>query len=84
MREKEIKIIARGLRPPGPVLMVRKKLEEVELEGNLRIIVSSREAADDLIDYLKGIGAEQELDRAGDDYHVLVDLNSIKDRGVQP
>ncbi len=83
MKEREIKIIARGLRPPGPVLMLKKKLGEIELKGNLRVIVSSRDSAEDLIDYLKEIGADHELDRAGDDYHVLVDLGSINDKGVQ-
>jgi TusA-related sulfurtransferase len=79
MIKKEEKLIARGLSPPGPMMMLRKKIEEIEMSGNLRVIVSSAEAADEIISFSKEISAEYELDRVGDDYHVLINLDSCKE-----
>ncbi len=71
-------IIAKGLKPPGPLLVVKKKLQTVTSE-RVRIIVSNREAVDEIVDYLKGIEAPYELDRAGDDYHIIIDTTKMKD-----
>ena len=70
---EEIRIIARGLNPPGPLLLVKKRLEELK-GGRLRVIVSSEDAADELVNYFTGMDADVEIDRAGDDIHVVVDL----------
>ena len=78
MVQREEKIIARGLHPPGPLLMVKKRLREIELTGTLRIIVSSLEIAEELVEFFKSNSTDFELDRAGDDYHVIVNLDSYK------
>ena len=70
---EEKRIIARGLNPPGPLLLVKKKLGD-SATGNIRIIVSTEEAADELVDYFLGKGAKVEIDNAGEDIHVVVDL----------
>ena len=74
----EERIIAKGLNPPGPLLIVKKKIRSMR-GGNLRIIVSNQEAADELIEYFRERSAEAELDRAGDDYHVVVSLANFED-----
>lgn len=79
MIRKEEKLVARGLTPPGPLLMLKKKLKEIRREGNLRVIVSSTEAADEIISYIRGIPADYELDRVGDDYHVIMNLDSCEE-----
>jgi len=38
------------------------------------VIVSNEGAADELVDYFLGLGAKVEIDNAGDDIHVIVDL----------
>jgi TusA-related sulfurtransferase len=78
MVKREEKIIARGLNSPGPLLMVKKRLREIELTGTLRIIVSSLEIAEEIVEFFKSNSTYFELDRAGDDYHVIVDLDSYK------
>jgi TusA-related sulfurtransferase len=70
---EEIRIIARGLNPPGPLLLVKKRLEELR-GGRLRVIVSSEAAAYELVNYFTGMDADVEIDHAGDDIHVVVDL----------
>ena len=70
---EEKRIIARGLNPPGPLLLVKKKFDEFK-GGHLRVIVSSEAAADEQVDYFLGIGAKVEIDNAGEDIHVVVDL----------
>ena len=70
---EEKRIIARGLKPPGPLLLVKKQLEELR-GGRFRVIVSSDEAADELVDYFMGMDAGVEIDHAGDDIHIVVDL----------
>jgi len=70
---EEERIIARGLNPPGPLLLVKKRLEDLKCE-HLRIIVSSDDAADELVNYFLGMDAKVEIDSAGDDIHVVVDL----------
>lgn len=73
----EERVIAKGLNPPGPLLIVKKKVMSMQ-GGNLRVIVSNQEAADELIKYFRDRSAEAEIDRAGDDYHVVVDLTNFK------
>ena len=79
MIQEEERIIARGLHAPGPLLMVKKRLKEIEITGTLRVIVSSLEAAEELVDYSQSNSTDSELDRAGDDYHVIVNLDSYKE-----
>ena len=69
----EKRLIARGLNPPGPLLLVRKRIDEFMGE-HLRIIVSTEDAADELVDYFLEMGARVEIDNAGEDIHVVVDL----------
>ncbi len=76
----EERITARGLRSPGPLLIVKKRLRETDA-GRLRVIVSSAEAAEEIISFLVARGARAEADRAGDDYHVIADLSGYKDVG---
>ena len=70
---EENRIIARGLNPPGPLLLVKKRIDEFK-HGHLRVIVSSEDAADELVEYFLGMNAKVEIDNAGDDIHVVVDL----------
>ena len=74
----EERVIAKGLNPPGPLLIVKKKVRSMQ-GGNLRIIVSNQDAADELVEYFRDRSAEAEIDRAGDDFHVVVDLENFKD-----
>jgi TusA-related sulfurtransferase len=74
----EERITARGLRSPGPLLIVKKRLKTTDAL-RIRVIVSNREAADDLINFFETRGAVAELDRAGEDFHVVVDLTGFKD-----
>ena len=69
----ETRIIARGLNPPGPLLLVKKKLEQIR-SGQLRVIVSSEEAAAELVAFFKEQEIGVEIDRAGDDIHVVAEL----------
>ena len=78
LNQSEERISARGLRPPGPLLLVKKRLRDTEA-SRLRVIVSNREAADEIIEYLRSRGARAEVDQAGDDYHVIADLSQYKD-----
>lgn len=70
---EEKRIIARGLNPPGPLLLVKKRLEELR-GARLRVIVSSDDAADELVAFFSGMEVGVEIDHAGDDIHVIVDL----------
>lgn len=74
---EEERIVARGLRPPGPLLLVKKRLEAAAGK-RLRVIVSSEEAVRQLIEFFDGMGAPTETDRAGGDYHVIADLTLIE------
>ncbi|MBN1164954.1 MAG: sulfurtransferase TusA family protein [Candidatus Krumholzibacteriota bacterium] len=71
-------MLARGLKPPGPLLLVKKKLMTIESD-HIRVIVSFSEAVDELVRFFEERGAEVEIDMAGDDYHVLADLRNFKD-----
>jgi TusA-related sulfurtransferase len=74
----EERIVARGLKSPGPLLMVKKRLKTIDAR-RIRVIVSSREAAEDIVNYFESRGAAIELDRAGEDFHVVADLANFKD-----
>jgi TusA-related sulfurtransferase len=73
----EERIMAKGLNAPGPLLVVKKKLKGIEAQ-KLRIIVSNNEAAQELLLYFRERSAKAEIDRAGDDYHVVVDLENFE------
>ncbi len=75
---KEEKILARGLKAPGVLLLVKRSLQGISF-GFLRVIVSYREAADELVEYFETRGAETEIDVAGDDFHVIIDMKRFKD-----
>jgi hypothetical protein len=68
--DRELRINARGLSRPGPRLMVEAALEEGR-PACLRVVVSGREAADDVGTYLQALGAGVEIDAVGDEIHVL-------------
>ncbi len=74
----EERIIARGLHSPGPLLVVKKRLGEIKTK-QIRVIVSFSDAADELVRFFREGGASTEIDRAGDDFHVLADLKNFKD-----
>ncbi len=73
-KDYEERIIAKGLMPPGPLLLVQKKLATTNAE-RMRIIVSNREAADELEAFFSQRGMKTEIDRAGDTFHVVADLS---------
>jgi len=70
---EEKRVVARGLSSPGPLLLVRKRLDEYR-GGRLRVIVSYDDAADELVEFFMKKGARVELDHAREDIHVVVDL----------
>ena len=41
------------------------------------MIVSSEDAADELVEYFLDMGAQVEIDNAGEDIHVVVDLTEF-------
>lgn len=68
--DRELRINARGLSRPGPRLMVESALtgEQPDL---LRVVVSGREAAEDVAAFLQSAGATVDIDAVGDEIHVL-------------
>jgi TusA-related sulfurtransferase len=72
------KIMARGLKPPAPLLLVKNELKSIHPK-RIRVIVSSKEAVDQLVEYFESRKAETEIDTVGNDYHVVVDLSSFKE-----
>jgi TusA-related sulfurtransferase len=74
----EERVVARGLKSPGPLLIVKKRLKTLDA-ARIRVIVSSMEAAEDIVNYFETRGAATEIDRAGEDFHVVVDLAKFKD-----
>jgi TusA-related sulfurtransferase len=74
----EERIMARGLKSPGPLLMVKKRLKTLDAV-RIRVIVSSREAAEDIVNFFESRGAASEIDRAGEDFHVVVDMRTFRD-----
>ncbi|MBN2071233.1 MAG: hypothetical protein JW814_07220 [Candidatus Krumholzibacteriota bacterium] len=75
---KENKIVARGLKAPAALLLVKKNISGRQ-SGMLRIIVSFSDAVEALKDYFSDRGVNTEIDIAGDDYHLLVDMKNFKD-----
>lgn len=73
----ERRILARGLNPPGPLLIVKKELESTDAI-KLRVVVSSEGAALELQEYFRERSAKAEIDIAGDDYHVIIDLEHFE------
>ena len=73
----EERIVARGLRPPGPLLLVKKSLDST-IGRRMRVIVSSEEAVDELVAFFEELDVPTETDRAGDDYHVIADLSGLR------
>ncbi|OQX83034.1 MAG: hypothetical protein B6D63_06825 [Candidatus Latescibacteria bacterium 4484_7] len=78
MRNKETNIVAKGLNPPGPLLLVKKELKTLKTDS-IRVIVSNRESVDELVEYFEAHGGIVELDRVGEDHHIIVDLSNFKD-----
>lgn len=78
MNSYEERIIARGLRSPGPLLLLKKRMREIEAI-RLRIIVSYRDAANEIIAFLSQRGAKCEIDSAGNEFHVIADLSNFRD-----
>lgn len=68
--KNELRINARGLSSPGPRLMVESALEK-GLPELLRVVVSGREAADDVGACIETHGGNYEIDTVGDEIHVL-------------
>ena len=75
---KEIKIIARGLETPGVLLLVKKSISGIS-SGMVRIIVTNEEAVGEVRSFFKARGVETEVDIAGDDFHLLLDMNCFKE-----
>ncbi len=71
------KIMARGLKPPAPLLLVKNEMKTINT-NMIRVIVSNREAVDELVEYFESNGAETEIDTVGNDYHVVVDLSDFE------
>jgi hypothetical protein len=66
----ELRINARGLSAPGPRLMTATAIEKGR-PAALRVVVSTVAAANDLREYLVGLGAAAEVDQVGVEYHVV-------------
>ena len=75
---KEEKLLAKGLKAPGAILLVKRRLADVKARY-LRIIVTGSAVAEELLGYFDERGSRTEIDRAGDDYHVIVDMKNFKD-----
>jgi hypothetical protein len=76
----EERITAKGLKSPGPLLIVKKRLAE-RGAFRMRVIVSNREAAEELVAFFEARGGVAEIDPAGEDFHVVADLRRFKDNG---
>lgn len=74
----EERIMARGLKPPGPLLIVKKRLKARQ-SFRMRVIVSNKEAAQELLSFFEARGGVAEIDPAGEDFHVVVDLRKFRD-----
>jgi TusA-related sulfurtransferase len=74
----EERIMARGLKSPGPLLVVKKRLKDIDA-SRVRVIVSNRQAAEEIVDFIVARGGTAEIDAAGEDYHVVVDLARFED-----
>lgn len=79
----EVKIVARGLRHPGPVHMLRTQLAGQEPPPLVRVIVDSASAADGLAHYCKQRQVPAEIDLVGDEFHVLIRVGTHAPRLLQ-
>ena len=68
--------LARGLSSPGPRMMVESLLAK-ERPRLIRVVVSSRDAADDLSKYFEQMGAEIRVDSVGEEFHILANLDDL-------
>jgi hypothetical protein len=68
-----IKVNARGLSNPGPRLMVETVLAKGPCRL-MRVIVSNEEAARDLETFFASLKAAVEIDRVGEEFHILADF----------
>ncbi|MBN2185702.1 MAG: hypothetical protein JW746_10280 [Candidatus Krumholzibacteriota bacterium] len=75
---KEIKILARGLETPSVLLLVKRSISGIT-SGMVRIIVSNEKAVGEVRAFFKARGVETEVDIAGDDFHLLLDMNYFKE-----
>jgi hypothetical protein len=57
---------------------VKKRLAE-RRTFRMRVIVSNREAAEELVRFFGARGGIAEIDPAGEDFHVVADLRTFKD-----
>jgi hypothetical protein len=71
--ENVTKVNARGLSNPGPRLMVETILAKGPCRM-MRVIVSNQQAARDLETYFTSLKATVDIDRVGDEYHILADF----------
>jgi TusA-related sulfurtransferase len=71
--EREFKINARGLSAPGPRLMVETAMSKGKYRL-MRIVVSEREAVEDLKRFLSDKKCEVKTDQVGEEFHVLVEF----------
>jgi TusA-related sulfurtransferase len=70
----EGKLIARGLRHPGPIHMVRTQLAAGSPPAVLRVIVDSASAADGLARFCQSRDVPAEVDLVGEEFHILIRL----------
>ena len=75
-QDNQLRINARGLETPGPRMMVESALSGGVTYESLRVVVSSKDAVDDLIGYLKSLGASIETDYIGNDYHIFAEFGA--------
>jgi len=74
----EERIIAKNLEPPGPLLVVQRMLPGIAAR-RVRVIVSSRAAALEIVAFCESNGDRAAVDETGGDYHVIIDRGCGKD-----
>lgn len=77
--ENVIKVNARGLSNPGPRLMVETVLAKGPCRM-MRVIVSNEDAAKDLEAYFASLNAGVDIDRIGEEFHILADFTLRKNK----
>jgi hypothetical protein len=70
--ERELKINARGLSAPGPRLMIKTAIENGH-KRRMRVVVSTMEAAEDVVQYLGESGVIAKIDQVGEEFHVITE-----------
>jgi TusA-related sulfurtransferase len=71
--ENVVKVNARGLSNPGPRMMVETALAKGPCRM-MRVIVSNEEAAADLDKFFATLNAVVDIDKVGEEYHILADF----------